>query len=402
MKIVQLATSLSGGAGIAALRMSKALNRVGMDSMVVSRDGILTTGNSDVILTKINPLKRLESVAVTLSQSKMLQKNNDLVTPWSINTLKIKKEVFERADIIHIHAYYNFLSSSSLRKILALGKPTVFTLHDQRLFTGGCHYSRACNNFESDCTSCPQVRKPFARIVKSSFSEQRNLFRYISNVELVSPSHWLANYAKKSSISRDLPIHVVKNPIPKIFFETKATEQKIFDGLFRVAFIATNLQNPYKDLTVFTKAINEYSKLSSRKICVVLVGRGVIPNFEPTVKIENIQPRSESEMALLLSTIDLVIVPSNQDNSPSVIGEALAMGVPVIGSDAGGIPEILRNFQMPIFSVGDVKQLTALIIHWKPQINREIIREKARKEFSEEVVGRELSNIYLEFKMKLV
>jgi glycosyltransferase involved in cell wall biosynthesis len=97
-----------------------------------------------------------------------------------------------------------------------------------------------------------------------------------------------------------------------------------------------------------------------------------------------------------------VIVPSNQDNSPSVIGEALAMGVPVIGSDAGGIPEILRNFQMPIFSVGDVKQLTELITHWKPQINREVIREKAKKEFSEEVVGRELSNIYLEFQMKLV
>jgi hypothetical protein len=57
---------------------------------------------------------------------------------------------------------------------------------------------------------------------------------------------------------------------------------------------------------------------------------------------------------------------------------------------------------MPIFSVGDVKQLTELVIHWKPQINREIIREKARKEFSEEVVGRELSNIYLEFQMKLM
>ena len=77
MKIVQLATSLSGGAGIAALRMSNALNIVGEDSMIISRDGILTTGNADIISTKINLLKRLESSAVTLSQSKMLQKNND-------------------------------------------------------------------------------------------------------------------------------------------------------------------------------------------------------------------------------------------------------------------------------------------------------------------------------------
>jgi len=402
MKIVQLATSLSGGAGIAALRMSNALNIIGEDSTIISRDRILTTGKSDIISTKINLLKRLESSAVTLSQSKMLQKNNDLVTPWSINTSKIKREVFEQADIIHIHAYYNFLNNSSLRKILDLGKPTLFTLHDQRLFTGGCHYSRECNNFQDDCTACPQVRKPFAHIVKRSFSKQKDLFGYVKNVELVSPSHWLANYAKKGVISKDLPIHVIKNPIPKIFFETKVPEQKKLDGLFRVAFIATNLQNPYKDLPVFTEAINEYSRVSSRKICVVLVGSGVIPNFEPTVQIENIQPSSESEMVLLLNTIDLVIVPSSQDNSPSVIGEALAVGVPVIGSDAGGIPEILRNFQMPVFPVGDVKQLTELITNWKPQIDREVTRGKAKKEFSEEVVGQELLNIYLKFQMKLI
>jgi glycosyltransferase involved in cell wall biosynthesis len=402
MKIVQLATSLSGGAGIAAVRMSNALNIVGGDSMIISRDGILRTGNAGVISTKVNLLKRCESSAVTLFQSKILQKNNDLVTPWGIDTSKMKKEVFEQADIIHIHAYYNFLSNSSLRKILALGKPTLFTLHDQRLFTGGCHYSRECNNFKNDCTSCPQVGRPFTHIVKKSFSKQKDLFGDVTNVELVSPSNWLANNTKKSAITRDLQVHVVKNPIPKIFFETKVTEQKKSDGLFRVAFIATNLQNPYKDLPVFTKAINEYSRVSSRKICVVLVGSGVIPHFEPTVKIEKIQPKSESEMVLLLSTIDLVIVPSNQDNSPSVIGEALSVGVPVIGSDAGGIPEVLRNFQMPIFPVGDVKQLTELITHWKPKIDREDIRKKAKKEFSEEVVGQELLNIYLEFQMKLI
>jgi glycosyltransferase involved in cell wall biosynthesis len=131
------------------------------------------------------------------------------------------------------------------------------------------------------------------------------------------------------------------------------------------------------------------------------VGNGEIPIFEPTVQIEVIQPSSESEMALLLSTIDLVVVPSNQDNSPSVIGEALSVGVPVIGSDAGGIPEVLRNFEMPIFPVGDVEKLTQLITSWKPQIERVTIREKAAKEFSEEVVGREMLNVYSNLKIRL-
>jgi glycosyltransferase involved in cell wall biosynthesis len=401
MKIVHLATSLSGGAGIAALRMSNALNIVGGDSMIISRDGILRTGNAGVISTKINLLKRCESSAVTLFQSKILQKNNDLVTPWGIDTSKMKKEVFEQADIIHIHAYYNFLNTSSLRKILMLGKPTFFTLHDQRFFTGGCHYSRECNNFQVDCSKCPQVKKPFTSLVKQSFSMQKKVFEFSKNVELVSPSHWLADTAQLGAISKNLPVHVVKNPIPKIFFDTKVSFERNIRSPLRVAFIATNLHNPYKNLNLFTKALNNSSKVSQRKINVVLVGSGAIPNFDTKIDIENVQPNNDAEMAHLLSTIDLVVVPSSQDNSPSVIGEALAAGVPVIGSDVGGIAEILSNFQMPIFSDGDCNKLTELIADWNPQIDHEVIRKKAKKEFSEEIIGRKLADIYLKLHMKL-
>ena len=401
MKIIQLATSLNGGAGSAALRMNNALNIVGADSTIVSRYGISGTSGAEIIATKISSVKKLESSMVTLWQSKIMQKNNDLVTPLSVTTSRVKNNLLAQVDIIHIHAYYNFLNNSSLRRILALGKPTLFTLHDQRLFTGGCHYSRDCKKFQKICSTCPQVRKPFAYFVEKAFSKQADMFRFVNNVELVSPSHWLANFARTGEISKNLPVHVVRNPVPRIFFETKVKEYKTLNGALRVAFIATKLHNPYKELALFTKAINEYSIGSSRKICVVLVGSGIIPKFESAVQIENIQPSNDSEMALLLNTIDLVIVPSNQDNSPSVISEALAVGVPVIGSDAGGIPEILRNFQMPIFPVGDVAKLIDLIANWKPRLDHESIREKAKKEFSEEVVGRDLLRIYMALQTKL-
>jgi glycosyltransferase involved in cell wall biosynthesis len=402
VKIIQLATSLKGGAGSAALRLNNALNIAGEDSMIISRDSALAPNNSNVIASSINPLKKLESSGVTFLQSKILQRNNDLVTPGSISTYnnKFDKEL-ETADIIHIHAYYNLLSSSSLRKILMLGKPTFFTLHDQRFFTGGCHYSRDCNNFQVDCSKCPQVKKPFTSLVKKSFLTQRSVFEFSKNVELVSPSHWLANSAKMGAISKNLPVHVVKNPIPKIFFDTKASSERNFGNPLRVAFIATNLHNPYKNLKLFTNALNDLSKVSQRKINVVLVGSGTIPNFHTKIDVENAQPNNDSEMAYLLSTIDLVIVPSSQDNSPSVIGEALAVGVPVIGSDVGGIPEILSNFQMPIFSLRDGGKLTELMADWNSQIDHEAIRSKAKKEFSEEIIGKELVDIYLKLYRKL-
>lgn len=402
MKIVQLATSLRGGAGIAALRMNNALNIIGEESTIICREEIFDYGNVDIKSMKMKFPKKLESSAVTLLQSKLIQKNNDLVTPWSINAFNIQNEILNKAEIIHIHAYYNFLSIASLREIVALGKPTLFTLHDQRFFTGGCHYSRECNNFQDNCSTCPQARRPFDYVVKKALSKQKVVFESSKNVELVSPSLWLGNLAKKGALSKNLTVHVVRNPIPRIFFETSVQSQKKSDEVLRVAFIATNLYNPYKDLTVFIKAINEYSRISSRQVCVVLVGHGVIPKFEPIVQIENFHPNSDSEMAKLLSTIDLLIVPSNQDNSPSVIGEALAAGVSVIGSDAGGIPEILKDFEMPIFPVGDVNQLTLLMDKWQGLSSRENIRERARKYFGEEIVGQELLGIYTNLQQKLL
>lgn len=401
MKIVQLATSLKGGAGNAAFRMNNALNIVGEESTFIHREGVFASKLEDSRSPNVDFLKKIESSAVTLFQSKLVQKNNDLVTPFSISTFNTKNDLLNQADVIHIHAYYNFLSHNSLRKIVALGKPTFFTLHDQRFFTGGCHYSRGCKKFQDNCASCPQVSKYFGNSVKTALSNQRDVFESCNNVELVSPSKWLADLARNGIVSRHLPLHVLRNPIPRIFFEMISPARKNLGDMIRIAFIAANLQNPYKDLTVFREAINDYSRETSRKICVVLVGHGVIPEFEQSIKVEAFHPNNDFEMAKLLGTIDLVVVPSNQDNSPSVIGEALATGVPVIGSDSGGIPELLKDFDMPVFPVGEARQLTHLISRWNYSISNGDIRKKARDYFSEERIGSDLVRIYKELVEKL-
>lgn len=402
MRIVHLATSLQGGAGIAALRTNNALNLIGEQSTIISRENSIKVGKPISSPSEISLLKKFESSTLTVLQSKLIQKNKDLITPWSVNVFDTQNLTNNDVEIIHIHAYFNFLNIASLRRIIALGKPTIFTLHDQRLFTGGCHYSRDCTGFQDNCASCPQVRRPFDLVIEKTLSKQKSIFAFRKNIEIVAPSRWIGGLAKASSSIKDLNVHVVKNPIPKVFFETSAYSQRKSRNVLRVAFIATNLQNPFKDLWVFTEAINKYSQVSVRPICVVLVGQGAIPKFELNVQIESHHPKSEFDMAKILSTIDLLIVPSNQDNSPSVIGEALAAGTPVIGSNAGGIPEILQDFDMPIFSVGNFNQLEAIIRNWRPPSSRAIIREKAKKVFGEEKLAREMVGIYRQLQDNLM
>ncbi len=66
-----------------------------------------------------------------------------------------------------------------------------------------------------------------------------------------------------------------------------------------------------------------------------------------------------SELPQVFGNIDVLIVPSIwYENSPLVIQEALAIGVPVIGSRVGGIPEKIREGENGfLFEPGNVQEL---------------------------------------------
>jgi glycosyltransferase involved in cell wall biosynthesis len=65
------------------------------------------------------------------------------------------------------------------------------------------------------------------------------------------------------------------------------------------------------------------------------------------------------EIFRLLDNSDLFVFPSASEGIPRAGLEGMARGLPIIGSNAGGIPEIVRESE--IFRVGDVKAIVELI-----------------------------------------
>ena len=397
MNIVHLATSLNGGAGIAMLRTSNAMSLQGMNSTILTRDGIYYSSGLGFVSAPLSLQMRIKSSAVTLIQSKLIQKSNDLVTPISIETINFDSKVLKEAEVLHIHASYNFLEPSSLKKLEKFGKPIFFTLHDQRLFTGGCHYSRDCSNYKSECNKCPQVNRFAQRLVYESFKFQNESIKSYSNIHLVTPSIWLAMMVKSAAITKGLPVHVVRNSIPNAYFENPLETPKVPGQRFRIGFIAEQFQNPYKGIDVLAKAVNSIARDCGDRIMIVFIGNGKTPFVDAEIPIEHTQSKNDLEMIEQLKNIDLLVVPSNQDNSPSVIGEALAMGVTVTGSDVGGIPEILSAFGMPNFPVNDWKYLAQIIKEQSMLRNdHHYIRSKAFEIFSERNHAENLMSLYLE------
>jgi len=94
------------------------------------------------------------------------------------------------------------------------------------------------------------------------------------------------------------------------------------------------------------KALHEYSKsFPNSRLEVDLVGN-TNQNYNQTFSNVNITTRGVLDQALLemvMASSDLLLVPSQSDNFPSVISEAQLAGTLVVGTKVGGITEMIED-----------------------------------------------------------
>lgn len=360
MRVLVAATSSQGGAGIAARRSYSALSESGIDATFVSLDyqestEILRSGAS------IRFLVTLIRKTLTVLQSKYLQKSPKLMTPVSFNSFKwlykIPKNEFQ---ILHLHAFYNFISIEEIRQLCLKFNRVVITMHDERFFTGGCHYAGDCIGFTFECSKCPLTNSLFKGIPERALHVSIKTLRDIDNLEIISPSNWLASRARISKVLGSRDIHVIPNPIPSIFFK-KRSARRIFPDKLIIGFNAYSLDNPYKGFTTLVKALELLDERDRQRINLrIATQSSTIPEING-IKFELDSPSNDVELETFYSQIDVLIIPSLEDNSPSVLGEALVSGASIVGSNVGGIPELLEKFNQSVFNPGDAGQLAKLI-----------------------------------------
>ena len=394
MKVAQLLTSSFGGAGIAATRIHNALRHSGIESTLFSPD--LANADLGTIISR-SKKDRLISKSLTIFQNTAIQESDDLLTPFSYSLLDNFLDDLDSYDVINIHAFYNLLSFRDLTRIHELGKPVIITLHDQRFFTGGCHYSRNCSGYLTDCNICPQARKVFSRIPGMVLKKNLTLAFNSNFPVFVTPSQWLRNMAANSSLISNSEIEVIPNPIPNKFFEVENASnfEKSKNSHFTIGFISENLTNPYKGLDFLLNLIHtNRNNPIFESIQFHIVGDR-FPGIELPKNCFLVGKLDEHGIRSFLRRMDFLCVPSSQDNLPSVIPEALALGTPVLGSRIGGISEILENFQMPLFEAGNQNSfISALKQAQSANYSKKQIVSKSKSIFSEEIVSLAYKNLY--------
>ena len=367
-----------GGAAVAASRLKEALIRNGAEVKLIVRDKI--SGDPDTLSInnngfrrKINRLRFLwERLVIFLHNGFSREKLFKVSIADTGTDLSRLKEVQE-ADLIHLHwINHGFLSLKDLKKILGMGKPVVWTLHDMWAATGICHHAWSCDHYQSECGFCPFLGSSKKTDLSTRvFRKKKKL--YTCNLTLVPVSRWLQGECEKSALTGNLQIESIPNPIDTDFFEPgNKAEARREAGLptDRVILLmgAFRIDDPVKGFSCLKKSLGELNPEVRDKIQLVLFGG--IKNEEETLADIPVgytwlnRVSDPEKLRALYRSADFFMAPSLEDNLPNTVMESLACGTPVIGFRTGGIPEMVDHLGNGYLAPRGDTQALAKGIEW--------------------------------------
>lgn len=397
MKILHLATSAGGGAGIAATRLHEAMLIYGLDSTLTTlsekQKGYLVESTKNILTRKMFTLvNHLNTRQAFISTS-----------TFSQNSISLKEIRKYSADLIHIHNWYNLLSIDSIIQI-ARNFPTVVTMHDERFFTGACHYSLNCNGFKSSCLTCPAVY-----LFKKQVSQSRIRLEKSLNGEeflgIIAPSNWILQRFHETQIRKKLTYATkIPNIIPFSIQDGDIEQRQRLSTDWNFLFAAVNPEAPTKGFDLLRDALRELARDNpSQKFTLHVAGKKIKTGDIPgNLEVISHGYLSHSSLCLLFEKVDIVIVPSRIDNLPSIISEAQLNGVLVVATNVGGIPELVENEITGLLSEPNVLSLRNTLVNAMGRTNQSEIIAAARSAAQQRHASKKIVQDHLNFYKKVI
>ena len=366
-----------GGAAIAAHRLMEALNNNGIKAKMLVRDK--QSSQSTVV-----PLDKswLHAVKFVWERFCIWKANGfhkhrlfeqDLA---NVGTDITNLPEFKEADVIHLHwINQGYLSLKNIHKILQSGKPVVWTMHDMWPFTGTCHYAGECEKYKTGCHHCPILYSGGNNrdISYQVFQKKAEVFNG-SHIYFVACSQWLEGLAKQSLLLKNQAVCNIPNAINTQLFHPK-NKQDAREKLHLpkdkklLLFGSLKITDKRKGVDYLVEAcrwIQEKYVDLRETLAIVTMGHDgdAYKNLFsfPVYSLDYVS--QERDLADVYNAVDLYVTPSLQDNLPNTIVEAMACGIPCVGFQVGGIPQMIDHLHNGYVAEYKNAQDFANGIHW--------------------------------------
>lgn len=294
-----------------------------------------------------------------------------------IEAIKDEVDTFN-PDIIHSNHIW-ILSSIAAN----FDKPLIVTMHGTDLIG----YNKT-KKYDKEILNVLSNAKKIITVSKDNYRLLNTVFPNVSNKTVLIPNGYndkvffLQTY-NKEEVLKELKINKKYNKI--ITYVGKLVEVKGIDILLKAA-------------TLYQR----------EDILTLIAGEGVLleslQKMAKELKLKNVEfigNQTQENLRKIYNISDVVVVPSRSEAFGLVIIESLACGTPVIGSNVGGIPDIITPKTGILFDENDyigLAQNILNIINNKLIFDSKFIAQSTKDKYSQDKIIDNVIDVYKKLK----
>ncbi|MCZ4410478.1 glycosyltransferase [Cryomorphaceae bacterium 1068] len=206
--------------------------------------------------------------------------------------------------------------------------------------------------------------------------------------------------ASVQKVFPNLELRCVPNVVEDVFFQSLQNPEQ--HKKIRFLHVST-LVEVYKNMRGTLEAFSMLKK-AGHDFGFLIVSDGDFSDakkwtkeFDLTDRVDFKGPLSSDEIAKEMAPADALVLFSNTENQPCVVLESLSMGLPVIASAVGDIPNLVsdgKGFLAPPGDVNALHESLTKFIEIRSRFSRSEVAKGTQDRFSKEAVARMYSEAY--------
>lgn len=376
-----------GGAAIGARRSHQAMLSQGLESrlVVVSK----TTDDDRVVELPQRPYRRYAARRLAQTISAFQRSNNPVIRTFNIVPMGAAAILNAMdGDIIQMH--WIAADTISIGEMTQLNKPVVWKLPDMWGFSGAEHYLNP-GDPERFVEGYTRDNRPDHQ---SGIDLDRWVWAYKhrkwqdAQLNIVGPSRWISDCAKRSKLFGAFPIRNIPNPLDLSLYQPR--DQRTARDKFGLSH--------HKRLIMFgaMQATSDRRKgFGHLQSALEHLGKHLDPSETELVVVGADGPdghkinefnvrylgiiRDEGTLVESYNAADVFVLPCEMDNLPNVIKEATCCGVPCAGFNVGGMPDMVDHLETGYLATPYDAEELAHGIGWVAQNNNPEARREVRR-----------------------
>ena len=229
-------------------------------------------------------------------------------------------------------------------------------IHAHTIMPDGCAANKISQVFGKPCV-CTIHGSDINIYPEQNMKVKRNIIATLKTIDkLITVSNNL-KFKAINLVGNQIPIKVIPNGVDTKIFNigerTKARQKLGLKLEGKIVLFVGHLIR-IKGVNILVDALSILK--DKEQVLAIIIGQGEmksliqqqIVEYGLNDKVILVGQIPYHEVPLWMNASDVLVLPSHYEGFPCVLLEALACGIPVVGSSVGGIPEVIKSKQYGI------------------------------------------------------